>query len=86
MKFNKSKILYNKALNFIAGGVSSNFRLYEPAEVPLFFEKAFGSYMWDVDGNIYIKYHSNNELFNNIGDFISTSKSDKLDTLTILLI
>ena len=56
MKFNNSKILYNKALNFIAGGVSSNFRLYEPAEVPLFFEKALGSYMWDVDGNRYIDY------------------------------
>ena len=56
MRFNNSKILYNKALNYIAGGVSSNFRLYEPAEVPLFFEKALGSYMWDVDGNRYIDY------------------------------
>jgi len=56
MNFKKSKLLYDKALNYITGGVSSNFRLYEPAEVPLFFEKAFGSYMWDVDGNIYIDY------------------------------
>ena len=56
MKFNNSQTFYNKALNIIAGGVSSNFRLYEPAEVPLFFEKALGSYMWDVDGNRYIDY------------------------------
>jgi glutamate-1-semialdehyde 2,1-aminomutase len=40
----------------MAGGVSSNFCLNEPAEGPLFFEKSLGSYMWDVDGNRYIDY------------------------------
>ena len=36
-----------------------------------------------VDGNIYIKSHSNTELFNNIGNFVSISKNDKLDTLSL---
>ena len=54
LKFKKSEYLYNKATQFIAGGVNSNFRLNEPAIVPLFFEKAQGSYMCDVDVNQYI--------------------------------
>ena len=56
MIFKKSEHLYNKATQLISGGVNSNFRLSEPAVVPLFFEKAHGSYMWDVDGNQYIDY------------------------------
>lgn len=40
----------------VAGGISSQIRINEPAPVPLFFTHAEGSRMWDVDGNEYIDY------------------------------
>ena len=36
-----------------------------------------------VDGNIYIKSDKNEDLFNNIGDFITLSKNNKLDTISL---
>ena len=36
-----------------------------------------------VDGNIYIKSDKNEDLFNNIGDFIALSKNNKLDTISL---
>ena len=36
-----------------------------------------------VDGNIYIKSDTNEDLFNNIGDFITLSKNNKLDTISL---
>ena len=55
MKFNKSKQLYSKAKELVPGGVSSSIRQTE-WPVPLFFDKAHGSKMWDVDGNEFIDY------------------------------
>ena len=55
MKTEKSKSLYNKSTQVIAGGVNSGIRQTE-WPVPLFFKKAKGSLMWDVDGNEYIDY------------------------------
>ena len=55
MKFNKSKELYSKAKELVPGGVSSSIRQTE-WPVPLFFDKAHGSKMWDVDGNEFIDY------------------------------
>ena len=55
MEFKNSKKLYSKAKNLVPGGVSSSIRQTE-WPVPLFFEKAHGSKMWDVDGNIFIDY------------------------------
>ncbi|MGH2354517.1 MAG: aspartate aminotransferase family protein [Chloroflexota bacterium] len=47
--------LYEQACDFLAGGVSSNFRLGgQPA--PLFFERGTGPYLYDVDGNRYVDY------------------------------
>lgn len=47
--------LYNRALNSLAGGVNSNVRLAETPH-PLFYHKAKGSKIYDVDGNQYIDY------------------------------
>ena len=53
--YQNSVRLYAEACRFIPGGVNSNFRLWgEP--VPLFFERAEGAYLFDVDGNRYIDY------------------------------
>ncbi len=56
MKFDKSEKLFEKATKLVAGGVSSQIRVNEPAPVPLFFTHAEGSRMWDADGNEYIDY------------------------------
>ncbi len=46
---------YAEACELLAGGVSSNFRL-GGQPVPLFFERAQGSRLYDLDGNSYIDY------------------------------
>jgi glutamate-1-semialdehyde 2,1-aminomutase len=56
MNFTNSSALFQRAKKLVAGGVSSQIRLNEPAPVPLFFSRAHGSKMWDVDGNEYIDY------------------------------
>lgn len=48
----KSKALYERAQNVLAGGVSSEFRKASQPH-PLFYERARGSRLWDVDGNEY---------------------------------
>ena len=50
-----SRSLFSRAQRLIAGGVSSHIRRLEQP-VPLFFTRAEGSRMWDVDGNEYIDY------------------------------
>ena len=55
MEFDKSKKLYSKAKELVPGGVSSSIRQTE-WPVPLFFKKAYGSKMWDVDGNEFVDY------------------------------
>ncbi len=59
--FNKSLRLYKEALKIIPAGVGSNARLWKlscPTLSPctMFIKKAFGSHIWDVDGNEYIDY------------------------------
>ena len=51
----KSAKLYNRALNSLSGGVNSNVRLSEFPH-PLFYERAQGARIFDVDGNEYIDY------------------------------
>jgi glutamate-1-semialdehyde 2,1-aminomutase len=51
----RSEALHAEASRYLAGGVSSNFRL-SPFSVPLFFERAAGAYLYDVDGNAYVDY------------------------------
>ena len=56
MKFERSRQLFDRATGLVAGGVSSQIRINEPAPVPLFFTRAAGARMWDADGNEYIDY------------------------------
>jgi glutamate-1-semialdehyde 2,1-aminomutase len=53
--FARSTELFEKANGLVAGGVSSQIRRGEKP-VPLFFERAEGARMWDVDGNEYVDY------------------------------
>ena len=59
-KVEKSKELFDRAWNTIAGGVNSIARGPHggviPGTHPLYFEKGIGSHIWDVDGNEYIDY------------------------------
>lgn len=56
MDHKRSIELFEKAKGLVAGGVSSQIRVNEPAPVPLFFTHSSGSKMWDADGNEYIDY------------------------------
>ncbi|MBI3980003.1 MAG: aspartate aminotransferase family protein [Chloroflexi bacterium] len=53
--YTASIALYEEACEALAGGVSSNFRL-GGQPVPLFFDRAQGSRLYDVDGNSYVDY------------------------------
>jgi glutamate-1-semialdehyde 2,1-aminomutase len=50
----KSKHIYDAYEKVTPGGVQSNFRFEEPH--PVYFSRAFGSHIWDVDGNDYVDY------------------------------
>jgi glutamate-1-semialdehyde 2,1-aminomutase len=54
-RYVRSEELLRESSRFLAGGVSSNFRL-TPISPPLFFERAEGAYLYDVDGNAYVDY------------------------------
>lgn len=51
----KSKALFDRAKNVLAGGVASEFRKFSHPH-PLFYERASGSRIWDVDGNEYLDF------------------------------
>jgi glutamate-1-semialdehyde 2,1-aminomutase len=73
MNHDRSARLFDKAKELVAGGVSSQIRVAEPADVPLFFTHAKGSKMWDVDGNEYIDFIQGMgpNLFGHTPDFIN---------------
>ncbi len=55
--FDASKQLFEKSQRVIPGGVNSPVRAFRSVGgTPVFFRKANGAYMWDVDGNKYIDY------------------------------
>ncbi len=54
MSLDRSRELYNKARNFLPGGVSSPVRAIKP--YPFYAESALGSKIRDIDGNEYIDY------------------------------
>lgn len=54
-RWQRSHELYELAKQSLAGGVSSNVRLLGKPH-PLFFERAEGALLYDVDGNAYIDY------------------------------
>jgi glutamate-1-semialdehyde 2,1-aminomutase len=54
-EWQRSKDLWERSRRLLAGGVSSNVRLVAKPH-PLFFERAAGAMIYDVDGNAYIDY------------------------------
>ncbi len=54
-RYSRSQELYERACRSLAGGVSSEFRRHSHP-VPLFYERAAGSRLWDVDGNEYLDF------------------------------
>ena len=55
-RYGRSAELYEAARELIPGGVNSNVRL-RSTPVPLFFSRADGARIWDVDGNEYVDYN-----------------------------
>lgn len=57
--FEKTEQLFDRAKQFIPGGVNSPARAFKSVGgTPIFFEKAKGSWLYDVDGNQYIDFVS----------------------------
>lgn len=57
--FQKTEQLFQQAQQYIPGGVNSPARAFKSVGgTPIFFEKAKGSWVYDVDGNEYIDYVS----------------------------
>ncbi len=57
MEFKKSRILYERALKIIPGGVNSPVRACKSVGAdPLFIDRADGCLIYDADGNRYIDY------------------------------
>jgi glutamate-1-semialdehyde 2,1-aminomutase len=54
-RYAKSRALYAESQQYLAGGVSSNFRLGVPP-FPIFYDRAEGGILFDVDGNSYVDY------------------------------
>lgn len=79
MGYEKSRELYERSKKSLAGGVSSNIRLAE-MPVPLFFERAKGSKLYDVDGNEYIDYMLGQgpDIFGHAPDFLIDSVADAM--------
>ncbi len=79
MRYEKSRELYERSKKSLAGGVSSNVRLAEKP-VPLFFERAKGSKLYDVDGNEYIDYMLGQgpDIFGHAPDFLVDSVADAM--------
>ena len=56
-KINKSRVLFKEAQKHMPGGVNSPVRAFKNINGnPVFFKKAFGPYVFDVDNNKYIDY------------------------------
>ena len=81
MNHERSAILFERAKELVAGGVSSQIRINEPAETPLFFTHAKGSKMWDADGNEYIDYIQGMgpNLFGHAPDFINKQVNEDME-------
>lgn len=75
-RYGKSRELYERAKRSLAGGVSSQFRALNVPH-PMFYDRALGSRVWDVDGNELIDFtlsqgpcilgHSHPELLARVG-------------------
>lgn len=57
--FEKTEQLFQKAQQYIPGGVNSPARAFKSVGgTPIFFDRAKGAWLWDVDGNHYIDFVS----------------------------
>ncbi len=57
MNHQKSEQLYERAKEYLPGGVNSPVRAYlAVGRTPVFIERAAGPYLYDVDGNSYLDY------------------------------
>ncbi len=54
MKFDKSKQEFDLGKALVTGGVNSGFRYRDP--FPIYFSRAQGSRVWDIDDNEYIDF------------------------------
>jgi len=54
-RYRQSQALFEQAQRFLPAGVSSNFRLGAPP-LPLYYRRAEGGHLYDVDGNDYVDY------------------------------
>ena len=52
---NKSQPIFDRALNVLVKGVSSNFRYLGEKQPPVI-SKGKGAHIWDADGNKFIDY------------------------------
>ncbi|MBO3802892.1 MAG: aminotransferase class III-fold pyridoxal phosphate-dependent enzyme, partial [Candidatus Brockarchaeota archaeon] len=55
MNLAKSRELYERAKKVAVGAVHDDFRFSDPH--PIFFKKALGKALYDVDGNEYVDFH-----------------------------
>ena len=78
-RYAKSRALFDRAQNLVAGGISSQIRRSEQP-VPLFFSRAKNGRMWDVDGNQYVDYVQGMgpNLFGHSPDFLIEAVADAM--------
>lgn len=82
-RFAKSRALYERARRSLAGGVSSQFRALNVFH-PMFYARAAGSRVWDVDGNELVDFtlaqgpcilgHSHPELLERVGKALAEAQ------------
>lgn len=86
MNTSKSKALYEKATQLIPGGVNSPVRAFKSVGLdPIFIDRAKGSKIYDVDGNVYLDFigswgpmilgHANEEVLGDISEIIAKGTS-----------
>ena len=51
-----SKVLYERAVRSMPGGVASSFQLGDP--YPIYLSRGVGANVWDVDGTEYVDFHN----------------------------
>ena len=56
LSFERSRQLYEQALNYLPAGASSNMRIHMHEPFPILFKYGLGPRVCDVDGNCYIDY------------------------------
>lgn len=85
MDITKSKLLYEKAIKVLPGGVNSPVRAFKSVGgTPVFIQKGSGSKIYDIDGNEYIDYIGSwgPHLFGHNPDFIKEALIEAIENGT----